>query len=122
MTSAVGDGAIVLVGASSGIGRATAHALAARGRSLVLASRSATTLETVAEECRTIARRSGAADLSISVVPVDVSDRGSVDDLLDRARSAHGRIDAVVTTVAVVAYGRFDVVPADAFDRVVQVN
>ncbi|WP_315094114.1 SDR family NAD(P)-dependent oxidoreductase [uncultured Cellulomonas sp.] len=116
------DGAVLVVGASSGIGRATAQALAARGRPLVLSSRSADVLETVATECRSAAERHGVAGLRVTVVPADVSDRASIDALFARARSVHGRIDAVVNTVAVVAYGRFDEVPAEAFDRVMEVN
>lgn len=110
------------MGASSGIGRATAHALAAHGRDLVLASRSRDTLDEVATECRAIAARAGVADLRVTVVVADVSDRSSIDDLLGRARANHGQIAAVINTVAIVAYGRFDVVPAEAFDRVMEVN
>ena len=113
---------MVVVGASSGVGRATAHALAARGRPLVLASRSAAALEATAAECRVIAARAGIAELDVAVVPVDVAERPTVDALMERARMAHARVDAVVTSAAVVAYGRFDDVPAEAFDRVMQVN
>lgn len=115
-------GAVVVVGASSGIGRATAHRLAAQGRPLVLASRSRVALEDTADECRALARQAGVERPVISVVPTDVSDRHAVEALLDRARAEHGRVDAVVSSAAVVAYGRFDVVPAEAFDRVVGVN
>ena len=63
------SGRVVLVtGASSGIGRATAHALAARGDRLVLVSRSSDVLEKVRQEC--VAR--GAED--VLVLAVDVSD------------------------------------------------
>jgi short-subunit dehydrogenase len=116
-----GRGTVVVVGASSGIGRATAHALAATGRPLVLASRSVDQLAVTAAECRSIAHRAG-HDLTVGVVPVDVTDRSTLATLMARARAQHGPVDAVVSTVAVVAYGRFDVVPADAFDRVIEVN
>jgi short-subunit dehydrogenase len=115
-------GAVVIVGASSGIGRATAHALAAQGRRLVLASRSRETLEDVAEECRSIAGRAGVERFLVSVVPTDVTDRSQVEALMDRAVGEHGRVDAVVSSAAVLAYGRFDQVPADVFDRVVTVD
>ncbi|RHA44099.1 SDR family NAD(P)-dependent oxidoreductase [Cellulomonas rhizosphaerae] len=115
------NGAVVIVGASSGIGRATAHELAARGADLALASRSVTTLEVVAQECRSIAARSG-FDLHVSVVRADVTDRSSIEALLEHAAGEHGRVAAIVNTVAVVAYGRFDEVPAEAFDRVVDVD
>ncbi|GEK23430.1 SDR family NAD(P)-dependent oxidoreductase [Cellulomonas xylanilytica] len=115
-------GAVVVIGASSGIGRATAHALAAQGRPLVLASRSLETLEAVAVECRAVATSAGVGRPIVSVARVDVTDRDAVDALMTLARSRHPRVDAVVSTVAVVAYGRFDVVPAEAFDQVMNVN
>lgn len=110
-------GATVVFGASSGIGRATAQALAASGAPLVLTSRSGRVLETVAAECR--ARHPGVETL---VRAADITDRDAVDRVLDDARTRFGRVDAVVHSVGVVAYGRFDVVPADAFDRVLDVT
>ena len=96
-----GDGAVVVVGASSGIGRATAQALASRGEGLVLASRSACILEQVRQEC--LARGSG----EVLVVPTDVRDAEAVDALLDAAVAELGRVDGVVLTAGVIAYGRF---------------
>ena len=83
----------------------------------MLASRSAETLAVVADECADLG--TGARPL---VVPTDVADPAAVDALLAAARAEHGRVGAVVTTAAVVAYGRFDVVPAAAFDQVIRVN
>ncbi|WP_205687392.1 SDR family NAD(P)-dependent oxidoreductase [Cellulomonas endophytica] len=121
---------VVVIGASSGIGRATAHLLAARGDALVLASRSAEALEQVAQECRERAprRRPGRppADAGggpdVLVVPTDVSRRDAVERLVERAWLAHGRVDAVVHAPAVVAYGRFQEVPAEVFDQVISTN
>ncbi|HEU4512724.1 MAG TPA: SDR family NAD(P)-dependent oxidoreductase [Nocardioidaceae bacterium] len=107
---------VLVTGASSGIGRATAHRLADRGDVLVLASRSADTLEEVRQEC--VAR--GAAD--VLVVPTDVGDRDAVEELLDTVTRTHGRVDGVVHSAAVLAYGRFEDVPAEVFDRTVTTN
>lgn len=107
---------VVVVGASSGIGRATAHALARRGDALVLASRSPDVLATVARECT---ERGGSRPV---VVPVDVADRAAVSHLVDEAVRRFGRVDAVVHTAAVLAYGRFHEIPAAVFDRVVTVD
>lgn len=107
---------VLVTGASSGIGRATAHRLAAEGDALVLASRSNDVLEEVRQEC--VAR--GAAD--VLVVPTDVGDRDAVDALFDTATQALGRVDGVVHGAAVLAYGRFEDVPAEVFDRTVTTN
>ena len=110
---------VVVVGASSGIGRATAHRLARRGDRLVLASRSRSSLEQVADECAAAAPPGWPGAV---VVPTDITDRAAVEALMDVARARFGRVDAVVSSAAVVAYGRFVDVPADVFDRVVEVD
>jgi short-subunit dehydrogenase len=107
---------VVITGASSGIGRATAHLLAARGDRLVLAARSAETLEQVRQECV------GRGAEEVVVVPTDVGDRDAVDALLQTAASRFGRVDAVVHAASVLAYGRFEDVPADVFDRILTTN
>jgi NAD(P)-dependent dehydrogenase (short-subunit alcohol dehydrogenase family) len=117
---------VVVIGASSGIGRATAVALARRGDTLVLASRSADALAEAERECLAAAPRSrgrrGHHAPRVSVVPTDVSVRASVERLFEEVVSRHGRIDAVVHCPAVVAYGHFEDVPAEVFDQVVTTN
>lgn len=107
---------VVVVGASSGIGRATAHRLASRGDRLVLAARSVEALEETRQEC--VAR--GAAE--VLVVPTDVGEGDEVSSLFDQAVARFDRVDAVVHAAAVLAYGRFEDVPADVFDKVLQTN
>jgi short-subunit dehydrogenase len=108
--------AVLVVGASSGIGRATAQLLASQGARLVIASRSAQTLEQVAQECRD----RGAQD--VLVVPTDIRDAAAVDRLLAAAVARLGRVDGVVHTAAVLSYGRFTDLPVEVFDRVVDTN
>jgi len=107
---------VVVVGASSGIGRATAHQLASRGDRLVLAARSVEALEETRQEC--VAR--GAED--VLVVPTDVGDREQVTELFEESVAHFGQVDAVVHAAAVLAYGRFEDVPADVFDKILQTN
>lgn len=106
---------VVITGASSGIGRATARAYARRGARLVLASRSASALETVADECR----RLGA---SVEVVPTDVSVEGQVRALAAAAASAFGRIDVWVGNAGLFSYGSFEQTPARVFRHIVETN
>ena len=107
---------VVVVGASSGIGRATAHDLAGRGDHLVLASRSADALEQVRQEC--VGRGAG----EVLVVPTDVRDAEAVDALLETAVRRLGRVDGVVSSASVIAYGRFGDVPREVFDATIATN
>jgi NAD(P)-dependent dehydrogenase (short-subunit alcohol dehydrogenase family) len=104
---------VVITGASSGIGRATARLLAGQGASLVLSSRSDEALRAVQTECL------GAGAAAVLVAPADVLDGPGVEGVAALAERRFGRIDAWVHTAAVVAYGRFEDVPPEVFERVV---
>jgi NAD(P)-dependent dehydrogenase (short-subunit alcohol dehydrogenase family) len=104
---------VVVTGASSGIGRATAALLSREGMRVVLSSRSKAALEEAQREC---------ADGTSIVVPADVSSPDDVDALFDAAVERFGRVDAVVHSAAVLAYGRFEDVPADVFQRTLEVT
>lgn len=103
----------MIVGASSGIGRATARAFAERGDRLVLAARATTTLAEVRAEC---------ADVDVLTVSTDVTEPDALDALAGAAIDRFGRIDVWVHTAAVMAYGRFDELPGRVFDQVVRTD
>ncbi len=105
-------GVVVITGASSGIGRATALALAGEGTRLVLAARSVDSLADAAAECRSLG-----AD--VVTVVADVCEEDDVDRVCKEALSSFGAVDGWVHTAAVVAYGRFEDVPSATFRRVV---
>ncbi|MFC3833632.1 SDR family NAD(P)-dependent oxidoreductase [Deinococcus rufus] len=80
---------VVITGASTGIGRATALECAVRGAHVVLAARDAAALDQVAQEIGTLGHPALA-------VPTDVSDRAQVQALVDAAVARFGRIDVMV--------------------------
>jgi 3-oxoacyl-[acyl-carrier protein] reductase len=89
------DGRVAVVtGASRGIGRAIARALAAEGAYVVLAARDAERLSKTVGE---IGAGGGRAD----AVTIDVADRGSVEAAFSRVLEAHGRIDCLVNNAGV---------------------
>jgi NADP-dependent 3-hydroxy acid dehydrogenase YdfG len=106
---------VVLTGASSGIGRATAHVLARRGARLVLAARDAAALEGVANECKELGS-------TAIVVPTDVTDARAVRDLAESALSQFGTMDVWINNVGVGAVGRYDLVPLESHRRVIESN
>jgi len=89
------DGKVSLVtGASRGIGRAIATALAAEGARVVLAARDEARL---AEAVREIEGHGGRAE----AVALDVCDRGSVEAAVERVLAGHGRVDHLVNNAGV---------------------
>ncbi|HZR43046.1 MAG TPA: SDR family oxidoreductase [Ktedonobacteraceae bacterium] len=85
------DAQVVLIaGASSGMGKATALAAGAAGARLVLAARNGEALEEV---------RSSIGGGSVIIVPTNLTDRQAVSRLVDAAINEYGRIDAVVNSV-----------------------
>ncbi len=115
MPRAIEGSVVVITGASSGIGRATARALAERGASVVLAARSEQSLREVAEECEAAGGRA-------LVVPTDVTDQEAVRELARQAAECFGRIDVWVNNAAVMVYGYFEEVPDETYRRVIETN
>ena len=107
--------AVVITGASSGIGRAAALMFAREKARLALAARGEERLERVASECR----RLGA---EVIVVPTDVGDESAVEALAQATEESFGRIDTWVNNAGVMAYGNFEEIPADVFDRILRTN
>ncbi|RRQ26615.1 SDR family NAD(P)-dependent oxidoreductase [Rhodococcus sp. Eu-32] len=107
---------VMITGASSGIGRATAHRFARDGARLVLCARGRVDLHAVAAECTDL----GAEE--VSVQPVDVSHRDEVDHVVHEMIDRYDGLDICVHSAAVMSYGAFLDTPADVFDATVGVD
>lgn len=107
---------VLVTGASSGIGLATAVAASRAGDHVVLAARDEDALKRAEEQCRD----AGAA--STRLVAFDIGDDEAVRRGVSEALSVAGRLDLVVNAAGVVSYGRTEEVPAEVFDRVLRTN
>ena len=106
---------VVITGASSGIGAATAVAFAAAGARVVLGARGREGLDDVASRC-------AAAGGSAIVRPVDCTDAGAVAAFAAEARELLGGIDVWFSCEGVGVLGRYEDVPIADHARVVDVN
>ena len=106
---------VVVTGASQGIGRATALALAERGASVVAGARNE---EALHELVRQVEDRGGRAE---SVV-TDVAEPEQVERLAQRAVERFGRIDTWVNNAAVSIYASVEQLEPDEMERLVRVN
>ncbi|MFJ5282800.1 SDR family oxidoreductase [Pseudomonas sp. NPDC088429] len=110
------DKLVVITGASSGIGRAAAHAFAIEGARLVLAARDYEALSDVVGEC--VER--GASAMA---VPTDVTNSDQMRALAKKAASyGDGRIDIWINNAGVGAVGSFEETPLEAHEQVLQTD
>jgi NADP-dependent 3-hydroxy acid dehydrogenase YdfG len=107
------DKVVVITGASSGLGEATARHLAPLGAKLVLGARRKDRLEALAH------------DLSLprdAVVETDVREAAEVKRLVDQAVSSHGRVDVLINNAGVMPLSLLEALKLEEWDRMVDVN
>jgi NAD(P)-dependent dehydrogenase (short-subunit alcohol dehydrogenase family) len=105
----------VITGAGSGIGRATALALARRGCHLALADIDPAGL-------RETASMLGRLGVRVSTHPLDVADRAAVRALPGIVLDTHKRVDLLVNNAGVALGGNFEQVSEDDFDWLMDIN
>lgn len=106
---------VVITGASSGIGRATALELARQGANLVLVARREAALHGLAEECE----RLGGKALP---VPTDVAIEDHVNAVARKTINHYGKIDVWINNAAVTVAGHFEEIPMEDVRRVLEIN
>src|ERR671921_1074285 len=112
----LGGKVALVTGASQGLGRALALACAREGANLVISSRSADSLEPVAEEAR-------ASDIEVLAVPADLSRSEDVQELVDAAAERFGKIDVLVNNAGLLGPRvRIEEYPEDEWREVIGAN
>lgn len=106
---------VVITGASSGIGRATAKVLAERGAFVVLGARRADRLAAVVEE---ITAAGGKAVHRAT----DVRLRSDLEALVDLAIDQGGKLDAIVNNAGIGPISRFDALRVEDWDAMIDIN
>jgi len=106
---------VVITGASSGLGEATARYLAERGAAVVLGARRAERLQALVDE---ITRAGGKA----SAVVTDVTDPLQVQALVDAAVDTHGRVDVILNNAGVMPHSPLERRKIDDWNRTIDIN
>lgn len=111
----INEQVVVIMGASSGIGRATALKFAERGAKLVLASRSQEKLDSLVAEIQSMG---GTATAKVA----DTADWDQVKAVADWAIAVYERIDTWVHNAGIAFYSKFEDITPDEFKHVIDVN
>ena len=110
------DGRVVLItGAASGIGAATARRFASEGARLALGDVDEEKLSGVAKEL-------GGSDGDVSHQRVDVADRAQVESVTAAALERFGRLDVVFNNAGIGAYGRLPELDPEVWHRTIDVD
>ena len=106
---------VVITGASSGLGEATARLLSEQGATVVLGARRAERLQSLADELT----RTGGKALAVAT---DVTDRDQVKKLVDEAVRAYGRVDVMINNAGLMPQAPLEQLKIDEWDRMIDVN
>ncbi|MBI5832987.1 MAG: SDR family oxidoreductase [Armatimonadetes bacterium] len=112
MSQGIKGKVVVITGASSGLGEATARLLIEHGAMVVLGARRIDRLKALAADL-------GGKALAVAT---DVTDRAQVQRLVDAALTAHGRVDVMVNNAGLMPLSLLERLKVDEWDRMVDVN
>lgn len=106
---------IVITGASSGLGEATARHLAALGANVVLGARRTERLEQVAADIQT-------AGGQAIILTTDVTVESNVKALVNKAYTTFGRLDVIINNAGLMAIAPLSETKVDEWERMIDIN
>jgi NADP-dependent 3-hydroxy acid dehydrogenase YdfG len=106
---------IVITGASSGLGEATARHLAAKGALLVLGARRTDKLEAIAKDLR-------AAGAQVEVLTTDVTSAAQITALVQKGVDAFGKVDVLVNNAGLMAIAPLKEGKVEEWERMIDIN
>jgi NADP-dependent 3-hydroxy acid dehydrogenase YdfG len=115
MTQGIKDKIVVVTGASSGLGEATARLLSAQGSTVVLGARRADRLQLLAKDLES---RGGKA----LALTTDVTRREQVKALVDSAVQTYGRIDVMINNAGLMPQAPLERLKIDEWEQMIDVN
>jgi NADP-dependent 3-hydroxy acid dehydrogenase YdfG len=115
MSHGIADKVVVITGASSGLGEATARHLSAQGARIVLGARRTERIEALAEELG----RGGGQALALAT---DVTEFEQVQRLVDQAVQTFGRIDVMLNNAGLMPHSPLERLKVDDWNRTIDVN
>jgi NADP-dependent 3-hydroxy acid dehydrogenase YdfG len=113
--SSIENKVVVITGASSGIGEATARLLAERGAHVVVGARRTDRLETLVAD---ITKQGGSARFRAA----DVTKRADAQALVDFAKAEFGRVDVLINNAGVMPLSPLDALKVEEWDQMIVVN
>lgn len=113
MTENIAGKVVIITGASSGLGEATAHRLAAEGAKLVLGARRLDRLQALADAL---------ALGPEAVLRTDVTQFDQVKALVDHAAQVHGRVDVLINNAGIMPFAPLERCTVTDWDRTIDVN
>lgn len=115
MSNNIQDKVVVITGASSGLGAATARHLAEQGATVVLGARRSGRIEAIAKE---LSAKGGKA----LAVTTDVTDRSQVKALVDRAVETYSRVDVMLNNAGLMPLAPLERLKVDEWEQMIDVN
>ncbi|WP_226633483.1 SDR family oxidoreductase [Novosphingobium profundi] len=115
MSDGIANKVVVITGASSGLGEASARHLAAKGARVVLGARRSDRITALAKEL------TDAGHEAIAVT-TDVTDKEQVKTLVDRAVEAFGRIDVMLNNAGLMQLAPLEKLQTGEWDRMIDIN
>ncbi|MFC1394670.1 SDR family oxidoreductase [Acinetobacter junii] len=106
---------VVITGASSGLGEATARLLAKKGAKVVLGARRTEKLEAIVQDIRA---EGGQAEF----IGMDITKPQEVQALIEKALSAFGQIDVLVNNAGLMSIAPLSELKVDEWDRMIDIN